>query len=79
MQHRHLDVKPDYRNFEVIESIFERGSDKDQIDLISEAYRDPFGPVSELILQVVSQNKYYGWSKGLPEIINIWRNGANHG
>jgi len=61
MRHRHLNVKSSQWGVAVIESIWERGSDKDIRSLLKECKKDPFGPAADAIRRAIPHSKVYGY------------------
>lgn len=70
MRHRHLDVPPDTPAAELglaaIDDLLDRGDLDDWAPLLAEVRRDPRGPVSDRILQLVDRHRMYGTSE-------LWR------
>lgn len=63
MKHRHLNSQPDRWGVAVIESIWERGSDKEILKLLRECKRDPFGPAANAVRKTIPHSKVYGYPK----------------
>jgi len=61
MKHRHLNIQHDRWGVAVVESIWERGSDKDIQKLLRECKKDPFGPAANAVRKAIPHSKTYGY------------------
>ena len=61
MEHRHIDVKPGQWGVAVVESIWERGSDKEIIAPIKEIKTNP--NAADAVKRAIPHSKVYGFPK----------------
>lgn len=61
MEHRHIDVKEDQWGVALVDSIWERGSDKDILDLVREVRRNP--SARDAVRRAIPSSRVYGWPK----------------
>lgn len=61
MKHRHLDIQPDQWSIAVVESIWERGTDKDIRALLRECKKEPYGSAATAVRKAIPHSKVYGY------------------
>ncbi len=73
MEHRHLERLEERWSIAVVESILERGSDAEIIDLLKTLRRDPHGEAAEAVRKAIPHLRVYGYPALLRRALNYWR------
>lgn len=73
MIHRHLHAEGNHWSVAVIDSIWERGDDKDVLQLLRTLYADPLGPAAEAVLRAAPHSSVYGYPKMFVMALERWR------
>jgi len=73
MIHRHLNISENDWSVTAVESILERGSDRDILDLLKTVRKDPFGPAAEAVLKAMPHMHVYGYPALFRTAITSWR------
>jgi hypothetical protein len=73
MLHRHLDAPKNEWSVAAVESILERGPDRDVIALLRVVREDPYGLAAEAVLRTIPHMHVYGYPKMFKIAIEGWR------
>jgi len=82
MEHRHIETDhladPDFGSRAAIESVIERGSHPEILRLYRRLWRDPYGDVARLVLEVAPESDVYGVPEALVDLIRHRRELLEH-
>jgi hypothetical protein len=73
MIHRHLNVSEGEWSVAVIESIWERGADRDVIALLRTLRKEPFGAAAQAVEKTLAHSKVYGYPRLFGIALERWR------
>lgn len=73
MLHRHLENSQNDWSVTAVESILERGSDRDIVALLKAVRKDPFGRAAEVVLRAIPHMNVYGYPALFRTAIARWR------
>lgn len=73
MEHRHLEKQENKWSIAIVESILERGSDGDIINLLKILRRDPHGGAAEAVRKSIPHLRVYGYPALLRSALEHWR------
>lgn len=73
MLHRHLNISEHDWSMAAVESILERGTDRDVIELLKVVRKDPYGPAADAVLTAVPHLNVYGYPTLFKTAITEWR------
>jgi hypothetical protein len=73
MIHRHLNVPEGEWSVAVIESIWERGADRDVIALLRTLRKEPFGAAAQAVEKTLPHSKVYGYPTLFRVALERWR------
>lgn len=63
MDHRHLTPDVDPASVAAVESVFERGSYQDVLELLTRVYTDPWSAEAEAVLEASQVSEVYGYPR----------------
>lgn len=73
MIHRHLNILEGEWSVAVIESIWERGADRDVIALLRTLRKEPFGAAAQAVQKALPHSKVYGYPTLFRIALERWR------
>jgi hypothetical protein len=73
MTHRHLDTREGDWSVAVVESLWERGADRDVIALLRILRKEPFGAAAQAVQKALPHSKVYGYTALFRIALERWR------
>ena len=71
--HRHLNVTYGEWSIAVIESLWERGTDRDIVGLLQILREDPFGAAAQAVEKALPHSRVYGYPRLFRIALERWR------
>jgi hypothetical protein len=78
MIHRHLDTREGDWSVAVVESLWERGADRDVIALLRILRKEPFGAAAQAVQKALPHSKVYGYPALFRIALERWRARRNN-
>jgi hypothetical protein len=78
MIHRHLDTREGDWSVAVVESLWERGMDRDIVELLRILRGDPFGAAAQAVEKALPHSKVYGYPRLFRIALERWRARKNN-
>ncbi len=73
MIHRHLDTREGDWSVAVVESLWERGMDRDIVELLKILRGAPFGAAAQAVEKALLHSKVYGYPRLFGIALERWR------
>jgi len=73
MIHRHLDTRQGDWSVAVVESMWERGTDRNIVELLQILRGDPFGAAAQAVEKALPHSKVYGYPRLFGIALERWR------